>query len=146
MLTSPGNSSICFICVHCAAGSSKLETKPRRALRRTLLDASAGTATATSSTSGSSSSSSSSADAQHQEDQGAVDYAGVEEKAGSAPNTAAEEGAAAGGEVPQYPAAAFDLPAAAAQAAQQQVQELQQMLAAQRVPRVHIEKVGQMDW
>jgi hypothetical protein len=76
-------------------------------------------------------SSSSSTAQQQNEDQGAVDYEGVDDNAA----------AAAGSEVPKYPAAAFDLPAAAVQAATLQVQELQQMLAAQRVPRVQVEKV-----
>jgi hypothetical protein len=105
---------------------SKLKAGPRKALRRNLLDAPMDTAPT---------SSSSSSDAQQQpEDQGAVDYEGMEEHAAAA--------AAAGGEVAQYPTAAFDLPAAAVQGAALQVHELQQMLAAQRVPRVQIEKVS----
>jgi hypothetical protein len=114
--------------MHLNACSSKLKAGSRKALRRNLLDAPLETIPSSSS----SSSSSSSAEQQQQEDQGAVDYKGMEENAA----------AAGGGEVPQYPAAAFDLPAAAVQAAALQVQELQQMLAAQRVPRVKIEKVG----
>lgn len=42
----------------------------------------------------------------------------------------------------EYAASAFQLPAAAVQAARVQVEELQQLLAASRVPRIQFEKVG----
>jgi hypothetical protein len=112
---------------------SKLKVGPRKVLRRNLLGASDHT-----------SSSNSNADTKQQhEDEGAVDNEGMTDAADTATHTAAAEaGAAAVGELPRYPAAAFDLPAAAAQAAKEQAQQLQEMLVAQRVPHVQLDKVG----